>query len=206
MIGFVYGLRHLVRKTKAVFPRMVTGAVGCIALGRLYQLVRMATGGRIEGEFQLGLLGVVGGLLFFFSANFGLMDRLADDGSKELRKYRILALAAPALSLVIYLIFVCFSDLILPYKVLAGVATAFIMPTSYFNLKHFILPDVDLGIIRCLRRYNLLVLIFCLLTECEMIALIHKLAMFEWIVAFIMGINILIILPTVKKGMDKWIF
>ena len=39
-----------------------------------------------------------------------------------------------------------------------------------------------------------------------MIALIHKLAMFEWIVAFIMGINILIILPTVKKGMDKWIF
>ena len=183
---------------------MVTGAVGCIALGRLYQLVRMATGGRIEGEFQLGVLGVVGGLLFFFSANYGLMERIADDGSRELRKYRIIALAAPALSLIIYLIFVFFSDLIIPYKVLAGIATAFIMPTSYFNLKHFLLPDIELGIIRCLRRYNLLVLIFCLLSECEMIALIHKLIIFEWVIASIMGIIILIILPSVKKGMDKW--
>ena len=79
IIGFIYGLRHLVRGRKAIFPKMVTGAIGCIALGRLYQLVRLATGGKIEGEFQLGILGVIGGLMFFFSANFGLMDSIADD-------------------------------------------------------------------------------------------------------------------------------
>lgn len=124
---------------------MVTGAVGCIALGRMYQLVKMATGGRIEGEFQLGILGVLGCMMFFFSANFGLMDKIADDGSTELRKYRLAAFAAPALSLAIFLSWICFSDVVPPIEIPAGVATAFIMSASYFNLKHFLLPDVNCG-------------------------------------------------------------
>ena len=204
LIGFGYGIRKLVRGKKAVFPKMVTGAVGCIALGRMYQLVKMATGGRIEGEFQLGILGVLGCMMFFFSANFGLMDKIADDGSKELRKYRIAAFAAPALSLTIFLTSICFSDIILPIKILAGAATVFIMPASYFNLKHFLLPDVDLGIIKCLKSYNLLVLIFCFLSEAEMIALIYKIWDLEWLIAAAMGIVILGIVPSVKNGMDKW--
>ena len=129
---------------------------------------------------------------------------IADDGSKELRKYRIAAFAAPALSLTIFLTSICFSDIILPIKILAGAATVFIMPASYFNLKHFLLPDVDLGIIKCLKSYNLLVLIFCFLSEAEMIALIYKIWDLEWLIAAAMGIVILGIVPSVKKGMDKW--
>ena len=204
IIGFIYGIRHLVKGKKAIFPKMVTGAIGCIALGRLYQLVRLATGGKIEGEFQLGILGVIGGLMFFFSANFGLMDSIADDGALKLKKYRIIAFSAPVLSLTIYLLFVFFTDTIMPFKLLAGIATLFIMPTSYFNLKHLLLPDVENGVIRCLRRYNLLVLIFCFLTECEMIALINRFVVFEWVNSVIMGLVLLWILPSVKKGMDKW--
>ena len=92
----------------------------------------------------------------------------------------------------------------MPFKLLAGIATLFIMPTSYFNLKHLLLPDVENGVIRCLRRYNLLVLIFCFLTECEMIALINRFVVFEWVNSVIMGLVLLWILPSVKKGMDKW--
>ncbi len=64
--------------------------------GRLYQVVRLLTVGDIFDRFQLGILGVLGSLLFLFSANFGMMDSLADDGSKEYVKYRIIPLAAPA--------------------------------------------------------------------------------------------------------------
>ena len=100
LIGFGYGIRKLVRGKKAVFPKMVTGAVGCIALGRMYQLVKMATGGRVEGEFQLGILGVLGCMMFFFSANFGLMDRTINPasivGNEAGELHRKVEMVAPA--------------------------------------------------------------------------------------------------------------
>lgn len=67
---------------------MIVPSVGCIFFGRLYQVVRLLTGGDIANEFQLGILGVIGSLMFFFSANFGAMDSLADDGSKEYNYFK----------------------------------------------------------------------------------------------------------------------
>ena len=75
---------------------MITLAVGCMTFAKLYQAVRILTSGDILNEFQLGVIGVIGSLLFIFSANFGLMDSLADDGSKEYFRYRIIPLVAPA--------------------------------------------------------------------------------------------------------------
>ena len=37
-----------------------------------------------------------------------------------------------------------------------------IAPTLYFSIKHLILPDVDLGIIRVMRPYNACVIVFCM--------------------------------------------
>ena len=91
--GFIYGSIKFFKPKKAVYPQMITLAAGCLAFGRLYQAVRLLTGGDIFGEFQLGVFGVIGSLVFLFSANYGAMDSLADDKSKAFRKYRIISLA-----------------------------------------------------------------------------------------------------------------
>ena len=120
--------------------------------------------------FQLGVFGVVGSLLFLFSANFGAMDSLADDKSKTFRKYRIIALSAPAAALASYIIFICFTDLPRSVKIASALVTVFVMQASYFHLKHLILPDVDYGIINCLKTYNLLALVFEALCVAEMLS------------------------------------
>ena len=203
-VGFIYGIIKFFKPKKALFAQMITLGVGCMAFGRLFQVVRLMTGGDIFGRFQLGMMGIIGSLLFLFSASFGLMDSLADDGSKQFRKYRIIPLAAPLTALAVYVIFVLFADLSLLSKVFGAVLTFFVMETTYFNLKHLIFPDVDYGIINCLKLYNVTVLIYSFLCLFELIVISNRLEILTSVASVLMGLLLLAVIPTVERGIKKW--
>lgn len=203
-IGFVYGVLKFFRPKKAVYAQMITLSVGCMALGRLYQVVRLLTVGDIFVRFQLGILGVIGSLLFLFSANFGMMDSLADDGSKKYSKYRIIPLAAPAVYIAAYLVFFLFSDCEPLVKIAAGILTVFVSGSSYFNLKHLIFPDVDFGVIKSLKLYNILALAFAALCVIEMIAVSRGSDAGILITSVLFGLTLLAITPTVERGIKRW--
>ena len=162
LISFIYGITQFFKPKKAIYAQMIVLGVACIAFGRLYQVVRLLTGGDILNEFQLGILGVIGSLMFFFSANFGAIDSLADDKSKKYSKYRLSAFAAPLAALALYIVFLLFFDALRLWKIVGAVVTFFIMLTTYYNLKHLIFPDVDYGVINCLKPYNAAVLFYAL--------------------------------------------
>lgn len=202
--GFIYGIIKFFKPKKAVYAQMISLAVGSMAFGRLYQVVRLLTKGEVINEFQLGVLGVIGSLLFLFSANFGLMDSLADDGSKTFLKYRIIPIVAPVAIVAIYFICIFSADYRLYIKVIGAVIAFFAAQASYFNLKHLIFPDVDYGVIKCLKSYNLLALIYSFICvfETAILASGSKVALI--IIEIIMGILLLIIVPWVERGMKKW--
>ena len=204
-VGFFYGIIKFFKPKKAVYVQMITLAVGSMAFGRLYQVVRLLTGGEIVEKFQLGTLGVIGSLLFMFSANFGLMDSLADDGSKRFLKYRIIPLAAPAFCAALYIIFVLFADVSNFAKIVGAIITFFVMQTTYFNLKHLIFPDVDFGVIKCLKAYNLLALLYSLLCLAEIITVSRNGEISTLIIGVIMGALLIAIVPSVERGMKKWV-
>lgn len=183
---------------------MITLAVGCMAFGRLYQVVRLLTGGSIIDEFQLGFLGVIGSLLFFFSANFGLMDSIADDGSKQYLKYRIIPVAAPVAATALYLIFVLFADMPEIIKIMGAVITLFAVQSSYYNLKHLIFPDVDYGVIKCLKTYNFLTLLYSLMCITEVIAIGRNNEIAVLVTDVIIGALTLAVVPSVERGIKKW--
>ena len=203
--GFVYGIIKFFKPKKAIYAQMITLAVGTMAFGRLYQVVRLLTGGGIVEEFQLGTLGVIGSLLFLFSANFGLMDSLADDGSKHFLKYRIIPLAAPVFCAVLYIAFILFADISSFAKIVGAIITFFAMVTTYYNLKHLIFPDVDFGIIKCLKAYNLLALLYSLLCLVEVITVSRNSETATLIIGVIMGALLVAIVPSVERGMKKWV-
>lgn len=203
-ISFVYGITQFFKPKKAIYAQMIVLGVGCIFFGRLYQVVRLLTGGDIANEFQLGILGVIGSLMFFFSANFGAMDSLADDGSKEYKKYRIIALAAPLTALALYVFFLLLGDVSRLWKILGAVMTLFIMQTTYYNLKHLIFPDVEYGVINCLKPYNALVLFYALLCIADMIALTRENEIVVAAVSAQIGITVLLTVPMLVKGVRKW--
>lgn len=203
-IGFLYGRVKFFKPKKAVYPQMITLAVGCMAFGKLYQVVRLLTGGDIFGEFQLGVFGVIGSLMFLFSVNFGAMDSLADDRSKTFRKYRIISFAAPVVAAGLYILFLFLTDLPIFARVVSAVITVFVMQASYFHLKHLIFPDVDYGVIRCLKPYNLLALIYTFLCMVEMVVIGIGNEVCILIVDILMGTALIGIIVSAERGIRKW--
>ena len=204
LIGFIYGIIKFFKPKKAVYPQMITLAVGCMAFGRLYQVVRLLTGGEILNSFQLGLFGIIGSLMFLFSANYGAIDSLADDGSKEFTKYRIVSVAAPLVAAALYFIFIFAADTAKLTKIIYGIITVFVMLASYFHLKHLIFPDVDFGVIRCLKPYNLLALIYSFICMAEMILLSVNSKIGILLVGVVMGGLLIGIVISVERGIKKW--
>ena len=202
--GFMFGALKFFAPKKAVYAQMITLAAGCMAFGRLYQVVRILTGGEILTEFQLGVLGVIGSLIFLFSANFGLMDSLADDKSKEYLKYRIIPIAAPAVMAAVYAAVILFAQTPLLMKIVGGVITLAASGASYYNLKHLIFPDVDFGVIKCLKMYNLLALVYEFTCIAEMVFNRSENGVAAMVTGAILGAVLLAITPAVERGMKKW--
>ena len=204
LLGSLYGVVKFFKPKKAVYLQMIALSAGCMALGRLYQVVRLVTIGDITENFQLGVLGVVGSLLFLFSTNFGVMDSLADDGSKRFLKYRLIALAAPATVTIVYLALFLFADLTPLVKIVSGVITAVTAGASYYNLKHLIFPDVDFGVINCLKGYNAAALALEALIMAEMLAASRGGGIASLVTGALLGLAYLAIVPVAERGVKKW--
>ena len=74
---------------------MIVFGLGCAMIGRLYGTLMILVNGEYYPGFNVGMLGIIGSFLFFFSANFGQVDSVVDDGSSKYIKARLIALAAP---------------------------------------------------------------------------------------------------------------
>ena len=202
--GFVFGLIRFFRPRAAVYPQMITLSCGVIVFGRLYQIIRIVTISDVLEHFHLGILATVGSLLFLFAANFGAMDSLVDDGSKTLRKYRVIPLAAPLIFVAVYLALFIFADQPTLTRVIAGFVSAVIGAASYFNLKHLIIPDVDYGVIRSLHQYNLLALVYECLCMADIIAQSRELEIVTLVTGILAGVVLPLIILSVDRGVKIW--
>ena len=201
-IGFVFGTRYLSVK-KTLYATMIVLGVGCILLGRLYQCARLLSGETITDIFQVGILGIAGAFSFFFSSNYGQIDSLVDDGSKEFAKYRLIAILGP----------MCIAALFVPillgpsritFKIGCGFTACLIAVACYFHVKHLFIPDVDYGVVRCLRIYNALAFCLAILTMAELIALANELEL----LFIVSGIGLcavsLALVPVMDRGVKAW--
>lgn len=205
LAGFIYGIVRFFKPDVPVFAKMVTMAAGCMAFGGLYQIIRLWVGRDITTEFQLGILGFVGSLLFLFTASYGSIDKVIDNKSRELRKYRLIPLIAPVVIAAVYvsLILVSAGSTMLN-KIIGAVDSVFAMLLSYISLKHLIMPDDGSGLAKALKPYDLLVLIYSLCCVAQMLALTVNNGIASLIVAVITGVDLLLLVPSVGKGVKKW--
>ena len=204
LIGFIYGLIKFAGMNKMPFPQIVVFSIGCVACGRLYTVVQGFIGNDLTDRFQLGILGVIGSLLFMFSANFAAADTIEDKESKKIGKYRLTAAAAPLIALLFYVI----STILVPKTTLelitgAGL-TLLVMQTSYFNLLHLLLSDIDNGLLNSLKSYNILALIYAFLCMAQHFALTLKNETAVLISGILIGALMLLIIPAAEIGVRKW--
>ncbi|MBR7037819.1 MAG: hypothetical protein IKI21_01020 [Oscillospiraceae bacterium] len=203
-LGFGHGLSCFFRKRSALYIRMIVFGIGCAMLGRLFETLQLFTNGEIPPGFHVGILGVIGSFLFFFSSNYGQMDSLVDDGTKKFLRYRLISLIAPAVMIGLYA--VCLPRIeTVQSAVVGGIETIVIAMAAYFHLKHVIIPDVDLGIIRSLRYYDLLALTYAVLCMAEQVLTVYPIPAALIAVYVLMCIALLLFVPILKGGMKKWV-
>ena len=203
LFGTVYGLSKFFKKKKALYLKLVTCGVMSLMLSRLYQIIFLTTQGALNTGFHIGILGIIGSFMFLFSANFGQMDGLVDDRTKAFRKTRLLSLAAPLLILVLYFVLFLKTENT-ELRIVWGVVAFFVMQCAYYNFKHVIIYDVDLGIIKSLRKYNLLALIYAFLIMLEAIGLYADITPLYVASCAGTGIIAAVLLPVLKGGVEKW--
>ena len=116
-VALTYGATEFIKPKKALYGKMITLAMLCIVFGRLSNIVRIVTQGNLYDSFQLGFLGGIGSFLFFFSSNFGTIDTMADDGSREYLKYRLIGLIAPVVTICVYFVLFWVGDASVLWKV-----------------------------------------------------------------------------------------
>jgi len=202
LIGFTYGTVVFLAKKAPLYAKMITGAVGCMMFGYLLAVIRRIAG--FEGRpFQIDYLSYIGVFLFLLTANVGIMDGLADDGSKRFGKYRLFALAAP-LVILLALVPTVLSSAPAVYKVFCGVIALFAAAASYFNFKHAIFPDVEFGVIRCVRGYNLLALAYAVLHMGTLAARSYGADTAVLILSVLTCADVIMILPVLKRGIERW--
>lgn len=203
-IGFGYGLFRFFRDKSALYVQMIVFGVGCAMLGRLFTTLLYLVNGELNEGFNVGMLGIIGSFLFFFSANFGQMDSIVDDGSPKFRKTRIISLAAPVTVVAVWCVIAAIYG-INSTSVWVGIEMLFLALASYFHLKHLIIEDVSSGLIRSIRSYNLLSLVYALLCILEVLVDVFSLPAAVPIIVCVLECAVLLaFVPVLERGVKKW--
>ena len=204
-ISFMYGLCTILVKKSALYLKMVVMAVACIMISRINIMLQYLTNGEEIQIFHVGLLGLVGCFMFLLSANYGEIDRLADDGSRHFLKYRLLSWLAPVILLVVYVqAFLMGVHVSQSRTFICSVVMLVLLIASRFHLKHLIFPDVDYGIVRQIRGYNTLALILCLATTVLLMGDITDNSVLFFGAGIVMSVCCLIILPLLRREAARW--
>lgn len=200
----VYGLTKYLGKHVATFCTFVVSASGCYMLGHFYELLSDLIVGFDPTLFNVGMLARIGGLAFIYSASFAQMDGLVDDGTNGVKKYRLLALIAPAILIVLYVV-VLLSQLTVFVKFIYGIIFAFACLASYYNLKHLIIPDISYGIISSIRTYSLFSILSTFFYGLMVVSSITGHTVLQAIFTILLAISYPCVVIAMEKGRKKWI-
>ena len=200
LAALCYGINACTRHKQPLFFKIILYGVVSYFFGALFSASYMLVYRIQPAGFHVGYFGHVGMYFFLLSSYYGAMDRLADSGEKNFYIYRFSALAAPLV----------LGGLVLYSCLKAGLSSSlplilFVLPmglTLYFALKHLILPDVELGIIKVMRPYNACVILFCV---AEVISQLPQLPQPVVNIALATAsIVMLLLLPLAQKGVRQW--
>ena len=182
---------------------MIACAIGCHVLSYLYDICELLTTGTLSEGFNIGYLGVIGCYLFLLSAGYSCMDGIIDDGTPIMNKSRKLAWIAPAVAIALFVVNF-FADIPIDTKNCYFFIWIPAATSSYYNLKHTIVPDMDFGFIKAIRPFNIAALAFTMLNLLHYTAWNYA----DWpiliITGTLVGISSVVMAIMAKRGVKRW--
>lgn len=202
-IAFGYGLWCFARKGPALYFQLLTFAVGCFMMGKLFCVLSLLSMGRLPYPFHMGYLGYLGCFAFLFSANYGQLDSIIDDGGNEIKKARMAGFLAPSI-LAVLLIILFLSDMEVINKGLLLIISLPALPGSYFNLKHLIAPDFDFVFLKVIRPCNVPILLIYLLSMTSLFFELNGFVLLADIGSILVSLSFITLIILAARGHNKW--
>ncbi len=203
-VALIYGFYLLISRKLPLYFQLSMAAVACLLLGYIFDICDYIVNGLIGDEYMIGYLGSIGSFLFLLTASIGYMDGILDDRTYQMRKCRYIALIAPVIAVALWVPNML-ANVPVETKVIYSILWVPAMFSSYFNLKHAVIPDMGFGFVKAIRPFNVAALSFTFLQ------LIH-LTLWnycDWIPLLISGIvfgaSCVVMIVTADKGVKKWI-
>lgn len=201
--GFIRGFRRFFRNGVALYLQLIVCALGCFMLGKLFGVISFFTVGGLPEHFHVGYLGTFGCFMFLFSANFGQMDGLIDDGSKATRKYRFWSLSAPGI-LTLGMVPLFFSPASVTMQIVTVIVLIPALLSSYFNLKHLIFPDMGFGFVKAIRPCNFCALALAVLCQMELISSAWQVEFLHMAVVVLLSLVCILLIFAAERGTKLW--
>ena len=204
LAGLIIGVSSFFRKRQPLYSQLVTLAVGCAFLGRLYNVVVILCDKEIPHTFNTGVLETIGCFMFIFSANYGEMDSLCEKKLEGNKKYTYIGFLAPAVLAAEAVCIIALSRRPFVLRATYAAVLLFIMFTAYFNLKHLLIRDVEGGIIKSIRGYNFIALALESLYAAEILFDAFGLYKPKSIIYLLMSTCLIVVIPVLKKEITSW--
>lgn len=206
LCALAYGVFNFFFRPSPMYFKFMTCAVLCYTLSELLWTAYCFCYGEIPEGIMLFSLGYFACYLFMLSANYGPMDRLADDGSRSARRARRLAFIAPAALLFVSVGFVFLNP---GASVIYHLLTLFVqIPkifASYFNLKHILIKDENYGLVGAVRVCNILALCIYALDLIGWAFDLYGLTFGFYATSILTPICLLVMLIAGKRGYKRWL-
>ena len=202
--AFVYGAVKLLKKGKPLYCQIIMWAVGCYCLQGIENCVVYLSGDFSDSGI-VAQIAMCGFFIALISANFGAIDNIVDDRSQNNGKHRRLALIAPvAYGIASY---VALANIFPMYSFAAsvfGISLLSMTVASYFNFKHLLLPNDELGILACTRMCNIICLVIYALAVLLIIIYGHVNEIISNLLNVLLSILVLALTLAAEKGEKSW--
>ena len=204
--AFIYGVVNVLVKKGASYFKFYVCAVGCYALAELLRLTYYLCYGEqaeLTGMFSIGYFGC---FLFALSACRKPFDSIVDDRSKTFRKYRVAAIFAPAIIVVLtffsyFPVRASLSDRAVAVIVLLSLPK---LAASYYNFKHLIMPDMGYGFIKNVRLCNIFALLMYVVDSFYTYAAVVSNRAFVLAGGLVLNVCCIGLIAAAKRGMKLW--
>jgi hypothetical protein len=127
-----------------------------------------------------------------------------DDGTAKMRKARTIALIAPVCALLLYIPNAIIPDVPISTKISYALVWFPALFSTYFNMKHAIIPDLDFGFIKAIKPYNVFAL--CLAFSELLCLTVWDYFYSFWLVvtSILFGVISICTVIAARKGVEKW--
>ena len=201
--AFWLGAVKLFGTRKPLYMKLLVCAAGCFMLEQQLLLINLWCG--VKEMFSIGMLGILGCNFFLLSANYGTLDKVVDDGSKQNRPAKIAAVIAPVVVTIACVnVFLMWKgkDIICAVMWLLMLLPA--IPASYLNLKHLLLPRDDLGLLKATRFCNFSALVLYIVMAAFAASSASDSSRLVGILSCLMSLSVFGITVSAIRGAKKW--